>query len=69
MLNKFHMEDCNPMGTPMITRCKLSKNDDSPDVDQTTYRSMIGSLLYLIASRLEIMHDVCLVAIFQSSLK
>ena len=66
MLKKFHMEDCKPMGTPMIIGCKLTKNDDSPNVDQTTYRSMIGSLLYLTASRPDIMHVVCLVARFQS---
>ena len=69
MLKKFHMEDCKPMGTPMVTRCKLTKNDDSPNVDQTTYRSMIGSLLYLTALRPDIMHVVCLVARFQSSPK
>ena len=69
MLKKFHMEDCKPMGTKMIIGCKLTKNDDSPNVDQTTYRSMIGSLLYLTPSRLDIMHVVCLVARFQSSPK
>ena len=69
MLNKFHMEDCKPMGTLMIIGCKFTKNDDSPDVDQTTYRSMIGNLLYLIASRPDIMHTICLVARFQSSPK
>ena len=30
MLKKFYMEDCKPMETPMITGCKLTKNDDSP---------------------------------------
>ena len=39
MLKKFYMEDCKSMGTPMIIGCKLTKNDDSPNVDQTTYRS------------------------------
>ena len=45
MLKRFHMEDCKPMGTPMIIGCKLTKNDDSRNVYRTTYRSMIGSLL------------------------
>jgi hypothetical protein len=31
------MEDSKPVGTPMVTRCKLSKDDDSPDVDQSSY--------------------------------
>jgi hypothetical protein len=33
MLKRFQMEDSTPMSTPMVTRCKLSKDDDSPDVD------------------------------------
>ena len=44
ILKKFGMEDSKPVGTPMTTRHKLSKNDDSKEVDQTTYRSMIGKL-------------------------
>jgi hypothetical protein len=51
MLKRFQMEDSKPVGTPMVTGCKLSKDDDSPDVDQSSYRSMIGSLLYITASR------------------
>ena len=33
MLKRFQMEDSTPMSTPMVTRCKLSKDDDSLDVD------------------------------------
>ena len=40
----FRMEDSRPVGTPMSTRHKLSKNDDSKEVDHTKYRSMIGKL-------------------------
>ena len=42
MLQKFGMEDSRPVGTPMSTRHKLSENNDSKEVDQTIYRSMIG---------------------------
>jgi hypothetical protein len=52
------MEDSKPVGTPMVTSCKLSKFDDTKDVDQTVYRSMIGSLLYATATRPDIMHAV-----------
>jgi hypothetical protein len=55
------MEDTKPTRKPMVTGCKLSKNDDSPDVDQSSYRSMIGNLLYITASRPDIMHVVGLV--------
>jgi hypothetical protein len=69
MLKRFQMEDSKPLGTPMVTRCKLRKNDDSPDVDQRSYRSMIGSLLYITTSHPDIMHVVGMVGRFQSSPK
>lgn len=63
------MEDSSPVSTPMIVGCKLRKYDISPDFDQRTYRSMIGSLLYITTSRPDIMQVVCMVGRFQSSLK
>jgi len=63
------MKYCAPVITPMIIGCKLSKEDDAPMVDQTMYRSIIGSLLYLIASRPDIMQAIGLVGIFQSNPK
>ncbi|XP_059066324.1 secreted RxLR effector protein 161-like [Cryptomeria japonica] len=63
------MIDCKPVSTPMETSCKLTKADDSPEVNQSEYRSMIGSLLYLTASRPDLMHAVCLVSRFQSAPK
>ena len=53
----------------MIVGCKLSKEDKSKDVDQKSYRSMIGSLLYVTASRLDVKQDVGMVARFQSTPK
>jgi len=58
MLKGFQMEDSKPVGILMVTGCKLSKDDDSPDVDQSSYRSMIGNLLYIIASHPDILHAV-----------
>ena len=69
MLKKFTMEDCKPVSTPMTTGCKLSKDDKAPTVDQTQYRSMIGSLLYLTATRPDILQAVCMVARFQANPK
>ena len=51
MLKRFKMEDSKAVGTLMITGCKLSKDDESLEVDHTMYRSMIGSLLYVTATR------------------
>jgi hypothetical protein len=69
MLKKFGMENCVPISTPMTTSCKLNKENDAPEIDQTMYRSMIGSLLYLIASSHDIMQVVSLVGKFQSNPK
>jgi hypothetical protein len=65
MLTKFQMEDSFPVSTPMVVGCKLSKVDISPDVDQRTYRSMIGSLLYITSSRIDIMQAVGMVGCYQ----
>ena len=69
MLKKFQMDDSKPVGTPMVTGCKLSKFDESENVEQTMYISMIGSLLYATATRPNIMHYVCQVGRFQASPK
>ena len=63
------MEDCAPMSTPMTTICKLSKDGATPLIDATLYRSIIGALLYLTATRPDIMQAVGMVARFQSSPK
>ncbi|CAJ2637754.1 unnamed protein product [Trifolium pratense] len=60
------MDDCKPMNTPMHPTSNLGKSEDEGKVDQKLYRGMIGSLLYLIASRPDILFSVCLCARFQS---
>jgi hypothetical protein len=69
MLKKFQMEDSSPVSTPMVVGCKLSKDDISTDVDQRSYRSMIGSLLYITTSRPDIMQVVGMVGHYQSAPK
>jgi hypothetical protein len=63
------MEDCKPVITPMQTSCKLSKDDDSKSTYQRQYKSMIGSLLYVTTSRLDVMQVVGQVARFQAAPK
>jgi hypothetical protein len=58
MLNNFGIEDCKLVSNPMQTSCKLSKEDESKDVDQRLYRSMIGNLLYVTMSRPDMMQTV-----------
>jgi hypothetical protein len=62
MLKRFGMEYFKPVITPMKTSCKLSKDDDSKSTYQRKYRSMIGSLLYVTASRPDVMQAVGKVA-------
>ena len=69
MLKKFKMEEFKPTSTPMVTGCKLSKDYESLEVDHTMYRSMIGSILYVIATRPYVMHNVGVVSRFQSAPK
>ena len=65
LLKKFGMQDCSSSSTPMATATKLDK-DTGKSVDITDYRGMIGSLLYLTASRPDIMYATCLCARFQA---
>ncbi|GJT09319.1 hypothetical protein Tco_0856361 [Tanacetum coccineum] len=69
MLKKFGLEDSKPMKTPMSLDTKLTKDKACESVDSTKYRGMIGNLLYLMASRPDIMFSVCLCARFQEDPK
>ncbi|WVZ97695.1 hypothetical protein U9M48_043209 [Paspalum notatum var. saurae] len=69
LLKKFKMGDCKPISTPMSMNEHLDVDVDGKPVDQSTYRSMIGSLLYLTASRPDIMFSVYLCARFQAAPK
>ncbi|OAY26667.2 hypothetical protein MANES_16G057275v8 [Manihot esculenta] len=55
VLKKFGMENCSSINTPLAQNEKLSKEDDSEKIDSRIYRSVIGCLLYLAASRPDIM--------------
>ena len=60
------MEETKTMKTPMSSSIKLNKDEKGKSIDSTIYRGMVGSLLYLIISRPDIMYSVCLCARFQS---
>ncbi|KAJ9538414.1 hypothetical protein OSB04_031147 [Centaurea solstitialis] len=65
MLQKFGMNDAKPASTPMETHKHLTADVEGEEVDVHHYRSMIGSLMYLTASRPDIMFAVCVCARFQ----
>ena len=69
LLKKFNMENCKEASTPIATGCYLDADETGANMDQTKFRQLIGSLLYLIASRPDIMFSVCLCTRFQAKPK
>ncbi|WVZ89319.1 hypothetical protein U9M48_035740 [Paspalum notatum var. saurae] len=67
ILKKFEMGDSKPMTTPMSTNTALDADEDGEAVDHKEFRGMIGSLLYLTATRPDIQFAVCLCARYQAS--
>ncbi|GJS13317.1 putative ribonuclease H-like domain-containing protein [Tanacetum coccineum] len=65
ILNKFEFRSLRPATTPIEAHKSLRKDEDGEYVDVYLYRSMIGCLMYLTASRLDIMFAVCLCTRFQ----
>nr|GFB51020.1 uncharacterized mitochondrial protein AtMg00810-like [Tanacetum cinerariifolium] len=66
ILNKYEMESCDPVGTPMEIKDKLDLDQNGTLVDATKYRSMIGALIYRTSSRSNIVHATCLCARYQA---
>ena len=69
LVTKYCLEDCKLAKTPMATNIRLGKDEAGKSVDISLYRAIIGSLLYLTASRPDIMHAVCLCARYQANPK
>jgi len=58
------MDSSKPINTPISPSTKLIMDDESPSIEEKTYRGMIGSLLYLTTSRPDIVFSVGLCARF-----
>ena len=69
LLKKFEMDKSKEATTLMTTNCYLSVDEKGKSIDQTKYRGIIGFLLYLIASKLDIMFSACMCAHYQFSPK
>nr|GEU72396.1 hypothetical protein [Tanacetum cinerariifolium] len=65
ILKKHGMTSCDSVGTPMATK-PLDADLSGTFIDQTKYHSMIGALMYLTASRLDIVHATCYYARYQA---
>nr|GFC94012.1 uncharacterized mitochondrial protein AtMg00810-like [Tanacetum cinerariifolium] len=61
-LKKYGFESCNPVDTPMAEKSKLNEDKEEKAVDPSHYRGIIGTLLYLTASRLDLQFAICICA-------
>ncbi|XP_016722827.1 uncharacterized mitochondrial protein AtMg00810-like [Gossypium hirsutum] len=66
VLDKFSMKNCKPTSTPMAVGMKLSRQESGEPVCETIYKSLIGSLLYFTATRLDIMFSVSVLSRFMN---
>jgi Reverse transcriptase (RNA-dependent DNA polymerase) len=62
IIEKFKMTECNSVGTPIATRMKLTKECDEKPIEPTIFKSLVGSLRYLIITRPDIMYGVGLMS-------
>ena len=60
ILERFSLSECNPMNTPMCTKENFSLDDGVEKIDVQLYRSLVGNLLYLANSRLDILQATSL---------
>ncbi|GJZ47392.1 hypothetical protein Tco_0601224 [Tanacetum coccineum] len=60
------MESCDPVDTPMVEKSKLDEDPQGKAVDPTHYRGMVGTLMYLTASRPDLTFAVCMCARYQA---
>nr|GEV35589.1 hypothetical protein [Tanacetum cinerariifolium] len=65
-LKKYGMESSDPVDTPMVKKSKLDEDPQGKGVDPTHYRGMVGTLMYLIASRPDLTFVVCMCAWYQA---
>nr|GEV79281.1 retrovirus-related Pol polyprotein from transposon TNT 1-94 [Tanacetum cinerariifolium] len=65
-LKKYGFESCDPMDTPMVEKSKLDVDKEGKVVHPSHYRGMIGTLLYLTASRPDLQFAICMCARYQA---
>nr|GEX10630.1 retrovirus-related Pol polyprotein from transposon TNT 1-94 [Tanacetum cinerariifolium] len=61
-LKKYGFESCDPVDTPMVEKSKLDEDKEGKGVDPSHYHGMIGTLLYLTASRPDQQFAICMCA-------
>eukprot|EP00253_Pinus_taeda_P012215 PITA_12215 len=64
VLGRFNMQECKAAITPTVMGLKLSKEENNKDFDSSLYKSIVGSLMYLTATRPDILFVVSLISKF-----
>nr|GEV17243.1 hypothetical protein [Tanacetum cinerariifolium] len=65
-LKKYGFESCDPVDTPTVEKSKLDEDKERRAVDPSHYRGMIGTLIYLTASRPDLQFTICVCARYQA---
>nr|GEW04448.1 hypothetical protein [Tanacetum cinerariifolium] len=65
-LKKYGFESCDPVDTPIMEKSKLNEHKEGKAVDPSYYHGMIGTLLYLTASRPDLQFAICMCARYQA---
>ena len=68
MLEKFGLKGCKPVSTPLIANENLKKDYESEHTDASLYKSIVGNLLYLTATRPDLMFSASLLFRFMQNL-
>lgn len=69
VLDRFGMKNCNSVKNPIVPGTKLTKECGGADVDATLFKQMVGSLMYLTATRPDMMYVVCLISRYMAKPK
>ncbi|GJR16117.1 putative RNA-directed DNA polymerase [Tanacetum coccineum] len=67
ILKRFNMGNCNSMKNPIVPGCKLVKDDGSGFVDATLYKQMVGCMMYLSATRPDLMFVISLLSRYMAN--
>ena len=62
LLKRFRMENNNSVHNPIVPSCKLSKDENGIHVNETSFKQMVGCLMYLASTRLDLMFLVSLIS-------
>ncbi|GJR23568.1 retrovirus-related pol polyprotein from transposon TNT 1-94 [Tanacetum coccineum] len=65
-LKRYGFKSCDPVDTPMVEKSKQDEDKEGKAVDPSHYRGMIGTLLYLTASRPDLQFAICMCARYQA---